>query len=311
MEGSDISVVMSAYNTERFIADALKSILSQTVPPGEIIVVDDRSTDRTSNIAASSGARVICLDANVGCQVARNIGIAAANGSWIACCDSDDRWLPGKLEKQLEFLNSWQGTRPIVALGTAAININEAGVQLSPFPCHITTEEEFDRCRVDGALLVFPHSSVMYERDIALEVGGYRRDWVPEDLDLWIRLADHGVVLGIPEGLTEYRKRLSSLSQRNFWGERVDLVRLHENAARRKAGRSELNHDEMVALLAQKPWRERVRTRISWVGQYSYRTGACRVVNGRRASGVAYLALASLLEPRRMANGVLARFRRQ
>lgn len=98
-----ISVVIPAHNREKYISKCLDSIINQSYKPYEIIVVDDASTDNTVQMVekyASSIVRVIRCESNGGAQKARNIGIREAQGDWIAFLDSDDEWLPDKLEKQ-------------------------------------------------------------------------------------------------------------------------------------------------------------------------------------------------------------------
>jgi GT2 family glycosyltransferase len=94
-----VSVVIPAYNRERLLGEALKSVAAQTVQPAEVIVIDDGSTDRTLEIARLHGARVF-QQSNRGPSAARNVGIVAATSPWIAFLDSDDIWLPNKLELQ-------------------------------------------------------------------------------------------------------------------------------------------------------------------------------------------------------------------
>jgi glycosyltransferase involved in cell wall biosynthesis len=103
----DVSVVIPAYNREKTIEKAIASVLNQTVKPLEVIVVDDKSTDSTVEIVQSlckeySIIKLICLKKNSGAQAARNCGIKAAKGEWIAFLDSDDEWLENKLEIQTE-----------------------------------------------------------------------------------------------------------------------------------------------------------------------------------------------------------------
>src|SRR5690348_10269988 len=97
-----VSVVIPAFNAAEYIGQAIDSVLAQTHQPIEIIVVDDGSTDQTAQIAAAYPAPVRVLrKPNGGPASARNMGIAAATGSWIALLDADDRWLANKLERQL------------------------------------------------------------------------------------------------------------------------------------------------------------------------------------------------------------------
>ncbi len=100
---ADVSVVIPAYNARVFLAETLASVFAQTLPPAEIIVVDDGSTDDTAGIARDLGVTVISR-ANGGISAARNAGIRAARGEYVALLDADDLWMPEKLEVQLAAL---------------------------------------------------------------------------------------------------------------------------------------------------------------------------------------------------------------
>lgn len=98
-----ISVIIPAWNAERHIARAIRSVLAQSRPAEEIIVVDDGSTDGTAKVVRAFGMQVrLITQPNGGASVARNTGIAAATGDWIAFLDADDEWLPDKLQLQAE-----------------------------------------------------------------------------------------------------------------------------------------------------------------------------------------------------------------
>ena len=100
-----ISVVIPAYNAGRFIRRTIDSVLAQTYTDYEIIVVDDGSTDNTAEIVKSYGSKVRYIyQQNAGDGAARNTGIYAAKGEWIAFLDHDDEWLPEKLRLQMELL---------------------------------------------------------------------------------------------------------------------------------------------------------------------------------------------------------------
>jgi glycosyltransferase involved in cell wall biosynthesis len=100
-----ISVIIPAFNAERFLAEAIESILSQDIEPIEIVVVDDGSTDRTAEVAASYGERVRCISqVNMGPPAARNRGLSVATGEFIGFCDADDVFLNGCLKLQLDKL---------------------------------------------------------------------------------------------------------------------------------------------------------------------------------------------------------------
>ncbi|MCK1395653.1 glycosyltransferase family A protein [Bradyrhizobium sp. 1] len=106
-----VSVVIAAYNSEAYIAEAIESVLGQTVPPDEVIVIDDGSTDGTRGILDGFSDRIVALtQANSGQAVAVNKGLALARGKLIGFCDADDLWTPRKLELQLALLERDGGT---------------------------------------------------------------------------------------------------------------------------------------------------------------------------------------------------------
>lgn len=107
--GQGVTIVMPCYNCSRFLDKALCSVLAQTYKNWEVIIVDDCSTDNSASIAqsfveASSRIRLIKLKKNSGAAISRNIAIKAAAGRFIAFLDSDDLWMPEKLEKQVNFM---------------------------------------------------------------------------------------------------------------------------------------------------------------------------------------------------------------
>ncbi|MCP3384519.1 glycosyltransferase family 2 protein [Bradyrhizobium sp. CCGUVB4N] len=105
-----VSVIIAAYNAETYIAEAVESVLGQTVPPDEVIVIDDGSTDDTRNVLGEFGDRITVLaQSNNGQAVAVNKALATAQGELIGFCDADDLWTPRKLELQLALLDHQGG----------------------------------------------------------------------------------------------------------------------------------------------------------------------------------------------------------
>src|SRR5689334_21473917 len=102
-ERPNVSVVIPTYNRAAFLPAAIDSALSQSYPPCEILVVDDGSTDHTADVVAAYRARVrLIAQSNQGTAAGRNAGVAASSGAYVAFLDSDDLWLPHKLERQME-----------------------------------------------------------------------------------------------------------------------------------------------------------------------------------------------------------------
>jgi glycosyltransferase involved in cell wall biosynthesis len=109
VSASSISVIIPAFEAESYVGDAIESVLAQTLPPEEVIVVDDGSTDSTAEVASGyEGVRVI-RQANRGPSAARNTGFAASKGGLIAFHDADDLMPPGKLEVQAGYLSEHPG----------------------------------------------------------------------------------------------------------------------------------------------------------------------------------------------------------
>ncbi len=106
-----VSCIVPVYNGERYLAEALDSVLSQSLPPTEIIVIDDGSTDESSEVAARFAPHVRYFrQANAGPSSARNHGIRLAVGEYLSFLDADDLWLPDKQARQLEILESKRAT---------------------------------------------------------------------------------------------------------------------------------------------------------------------------------------------------------
>jgi glycosyltransferase involved in cell wall biosynthesis len=312
-ETRSISVVIPTFNDVGRLGDALSSIVGQTAPPAEIVVCDDGSDDGTEQFvsefaqrdAGAVSVRYVRLAGRSGAAAARNEGVAAASGEWIAVCDSDDVWAPTKLERQLSFLRDWSGSRPIVVLGTHGYNMNDARRVISPALIGPTSEELYDAAREVGDKLVVLHSSILYPRSEFLAIGGYSTEYgTLDDIDFVCRMADRGLVICMPEPLVYYRKRSGSVQLAQFWDQRHNAWRLAENQRRRAKDEAPISREQFAARLASAPlWRRCRRQKRLW-GLYYYRAGATDMVNGRRVRGVLQLLLASILDGTRLRSGV-------
>jgi len=307
-----VSVVIPTYNDAAHLGDALRSIVEQTLPPTEIVICDDGSEDGTGELVRDFSAqraggvdvRYVRLPGRSGSASARNRGVAEAQGEWIAVCDSDDMWAPGKLERQLGFIGAWRGRRPLAVLGAHGWNVNEAGRIISLAPIGPTSEEEYERAREEGSKVVMLHSSLIYPRAQFDAIGGYSSEYgTLDDVDFVCRMVFQGAVICVPEPLVYYRKRGGSKQLADFWTQRMDARRLTANQYRRAHGEDPLTAEQFTARLAAAPARERLRRRRKILGLYNYRLGATDVVNGRRVRGVLRLALAAVLDGTRLRLG--------
>ncbi|SMF97671.1 Glycosyltransferase involved in cell wall bisynthesis [Methylomagnum ishizawai] len=194
-----VSVVIPTYNREKWISNALDSVLLQSYVGYEIIVVDDGSTDATRRIVAQYGAQVRYLyQDNAGVSAARNKGILEARGEWVAFLDSDDEWLPEKLERQLNLIDR----HPELTMVASNVEIDDGihklryfdirGKSFNSGPEHIIHQPLSAFCEIN----FFP-SSLLVKRAALLQAGLFDENLrLYEDRDLGCRLALCGT-LGI------------------------------------------------------------------------------------------------------------------
>lgn len=205
-----ISVVLPLYNAGSYIGEAVKSILDQSYGHFELIIINDGSTDDSESIVRSfDDPRIrIFNQPNKGIVAALNQGISMSNGSLIARQDADDISLPGRFEKQVEYLNK----HPDVALvGTWSRQINSEGNVIGHHH-HPTGNAE-----IKYHLLFdtpFVHTSVMFRKSALDKTGLYDSDpGIFEDFNLWSRMAMHFQMANIPEELVVYRELSTGLSK--------------------------------------------------------------------------------------------------
>jgi len=189
----EVSVVIPAFNAGRFINRTINSVLAQTYKDYEVIVVDDGSTDNTAEAVKSYGSKVQYIhQANAGDGLARNTGIKAAKGRWVAFLDHDDEWLPEKLALQMNMLSSnpdlrWCGTnryqsdgqRCAVVADSRKVEIKLGGRDYF---------ENYFRAVADGVCSVIT-STLMIRKDVFAQVGMFGNWMRCADLDMWWRIA--------------------------------------------------------------------------------------------------------------------------
>jgi len=173
-----ISVIIPAYNHARYLAEAIDSVLAQTYAPLEIIVVDDGSTDGTPAVAASYGDRIRYIrQENAGVGAARNNGIAAARGEYLAFLDSDDIWLPEKLEREIALFDA----DPQLGFVHCGVEkFDESGqttISMTGAEGWIAT----DLLRLDREVIAALGSCPIVPKHVAEEVGGYDPRLPPSD----------------------------------------------------------------------------------------------------------------------------------
>jgi glycosyltransferase involved in cell wall biosynthesis len=183
----DVSVVITTYNRVDLVRRAIDSVLAQTVRPGEIVVVDDGSSDGTIAALARYADRVSCVwQPRAGASAARNRGLREARGHWVAFLDSDDEWEPGRLAALVDFVAGHPHAGYIV---TGRRLLAADGARRRRTTSWRRTDGDITS---DDLLAGMRCGSGMVKRALALAIGGYdERIAAGEDLDFCLRLSFH------------------------------------------------------------------------------------------------------------------------
>ncbi|MEO7996054.1 MAG: glycosyltransferase family A protein [Gemmatimonadaceae bacterium] len=210
-----VSVIMPVFNGERFIAEAVQSVLSNSFTDLELLLIDDGSTDRSLEVAQSaskndSRLRIVRAE-HGGVGAARNRGLAEARGEFIANLDSDDAMFANRLARQVAFLDA---NPAYLAVGSRTIVVDAKG-QPQRVGIQEFTHEEIDRAHIEGRAGAILNPTAMFRRQAVVDVGGYRSDLnaTGEDFDLWLRLAEVGRLANLRDVLMRYRMHDANVSR--------------------------------------------------------------------------------------------------
>ncbi len=208
-----VSVLMPVYNTEKYVAEAVESVLNQTFNNFEFLIIDDGSSDNSLTILkqyAEQDQRIRLVSRpNTGYVVALNEMLQLAQGKYVARMDSDDVALPERFSRQVDFLES---NSNVVCVGGSFELIDEKG--------RLLTRLELPQSNVEiQKLILAGHTSIchpcaMIRQKALIEFGGYNEAMLPtEDLDLWLRLGEVGALANLKDTVLKYRLRMHSVSQ--------------------------------------------------------------------------------------------------
>lgn len=210
-----ISVLMPAYNCEAYVLEAVSSMLSQSFADFELLVIDDGSTDSTSKLLGAvhdPRLRLVSNERNIGLIGTLNRGLELAKGRYIARMDADDISAPGRLEKQVLYLEEHPDVH---VLGSMVNLINEQGTVFGAISGYPTDPEAIHQYLLRECCLI--HPSVIFRKDTVKTAGGYSADARhAEDYDLWLRLSDHHKIANLPDKLVSYRMHRNQVSIRNL-----------------------------------------------------------------------------------------------
>jgi len=205
MRAPSVSVVIPAYNSARYIAQTIESVLKQSYRPCEIIVVDDGSTDDTRRMLEKYRDRIIYIhQENAGEPAARNTGIRQAGGDFIAFLDADDLWLPDKLKFQMDYFEK----HPEVALVYSDMKLfDETGI------VHESVKEWLGMSPPSGYVFpelftetLFGSGTVIFRKACVDQVGFFDESFlVGSDYEMWLRMARHFEFGYVDKPLLMYR----------------------------------------------------------------------------------------------------------
>lgn len=219
MASARITAIIPTFNSERYICDTVESVLTQTYPVHEVIVVDDGSTDATEQVLAKYAGRIRYIrQKNAGPPVARNTGLTHATGDWIALLDSDDLWVRTKTERQMDYLTA----HPACGLVYTDMKtfddtgIIEESVKVSrnlTLPSGRIFPQVF-------AETLFQTSAVLIRKSCLDTVGGFDETLrMGDDYELFLRLARHFELGYVDEPLVLYRQHPTQGTR--TWGKQL------------------------------------------------------------------------------------------
>ena len=211
---NSISVIIPVFNRVKLIARCINSVINQTYPVNEIIVVDDGSNDATYDLIRKNFPQVISIyQENKGVSNARNVGIQSAKSKWIAFLDSDDEWFPNKIEKQISLIKK----NPLYKVCHSDEIWIRNDVRVNPMKKHRKYGGDiYKKCL---PLCVISPSSIIIHKDIFNDVGLFDKNLpVCEDYDLWLRICSKYEVLLLDQKLVKKYGGHDDQLSKKYWG---------------------------------------------------------------------------------------------
>jgi glycosyltransferase involved in cell wall biosynthesis len=295
-----ISIVMPAYNAERYLAEAIESVLEQTWRDFELIVLDDGSHDRTREIAQSYADRDprvrVESQKNQGPGPTLNRGLALSTSEWVAVMHADDVMMPNRIESQIGFVTA----HPELAVASSWVkHIDADGKVIARDNSRLITHEAVHERYAANDLIGISHPGAILRKNVVQAVGGYREQFrVNEDIDLWNRILEHGgKILVQPEFLLKYRIHGGSASIQKS---RLVFRQIHwvkECMLRRRRGEPELSWEEFVAFRRTLPWYVRLNKDRKDMAKILYKAATFQFAQRKYASVVPTVAAAIMLQP--------------
>lgn len=222
-----VSIIMPSYNTAEYISDSIRSVQAQTYENWELIIVDDCSTDNSMEVISAFNEpriRLLKNEKNSGAAISRNYALREAKGKWIAFLDSDDTWVPEKLEKQIRFMKEHNYAFTFTDYRTCLNGTWMPYINIGPNI--VTKRKMYDYC-------YFSTITVMYDRDVVglIQIANLRKN---NDYAMWLQAIEKSNAYRLPECLAFYIKHEGSVSS----GSKVKLIKWHYKLFREGLGKN-------------------------------------------------------------------------
>lgn len=259
-----VSVVICIYNGEKYLRQAVDSVLSQSLTNFELLLIDDGSSDRSLDMLrqyAQKDSRCrVFTGKNQGVIHSRNMGNQQALAEYIAVMDADDICMPERLETQFQFLKAHPD---YVAVGSRVLLIDPEGRPIMPLLL-ASTHEEIDAIHMAGRGGAIINPSTMMRKSAFMQVGMYRENSLhAEDMDMFLRLAEVGKLANLTNTLLHYRQHPSSIGYKHAKTQQASAAQVAKAAYSRRG----IPHESIVPATlpeVEQPLPEDIHTKWAW-----------------------------------------------
>ncbi|MEJ8800532.1 glycosyltransferase family 2 protein [Pontibacter sp. H249] len=296
-----ISVIMPVFNQEKYLAETIESVLTQSFRNFEFIILDDGSTDNSAQIikkyAAIDDRIIASYETNSGKSASTNKLVSRATTEWLAFLDADDVMLPERLEKQF----AYHKAHPEVdATSCHCFYINHKSIMYGKqrYP-GLKKPEDCKQALANNETIMCSFTGMMTSKNAYLTTGGLRTEMTPcEDLDFFNRLVEKGFSLVIiQEELMKYRLHPTAATSSNPM-RMYNMMNYTTNCIyRRRAGKPERTFEEYMAIKQQDSWWTRLNRKRFTYSQLYFRNAGTSYISREYLRFVYLLFLASLLSP--------------
>ena len=309
----DLTLAICMYNAEKYIVETLESVLAQTMQDFHLLVVDDCSTDGSVDkverffAAHPRQYELVRFEKNQGICHARHFAERHATTRYMMFLDADDVLLPNAIEKMYAKISS---DADLMAVGCYLDYVDEKGKKIGGGLYLGDTDKEAFYKRAEACKLIFMQPTAIYDREMALSVGGYddasavikdepmiRWQDYCEDLDLWTRMSDlyqdGKAIIVLPEVLCHYRKLTTGMSA-NSYRMMLRMRYVKNNVRRRRGGELNLTFDEFYHTLSKE---DIAKVKRDGEAADVLRNGAFCLREGRILKGVGLICQSVALRP--------------